>query len=285
VRAARAASLMVALAAAAATTLPGCAATRELGAVAFHGVTQLMPADAGRRDVGHGVEVVCARGTLVWIVPVADGVVLVDAGFDDEARAVKHALAGRPVRAILLTHGHVDHTAGALAFPDAPVFIGAADAPALDGRPMFRAAAPIVGEALAGVPARAGVVTVDDRFVLELGGARFTVLAVPGHTPGSVAWRFADVVFTGDAALSPLDDGAIYPAAGIFTEDMDRAYDSLRRLLHTPGIAVLADGHYGALPAPQPQLRAALERQHEPLRLHEHPLVKPAACADDPVLR
>jgi hydroxyacylglutathione hydrolase len=265
-----------------ALTAAACAPTREAGARIFHLATQTAPSPVKRRDVGHGVEAVCARGTIVWIVPAEGGVVLIDAGFDDEARSVRHAVGDRTVLAVLLTHGHVDHTAGTLAL-DAPVFIGTADLPALRGEHQFHALAPQLGEAFGGIPAHNGSVqAVEDGAVVALGGRRFVALAMPGHTPGSTAWLLEDIAFVGDAALTPLGD-EVYPAGTIFTADMMTAYDSLRRLLYTPGVRVLADAHYGALPDPQPALRKALERQHDPQRLHEFPLLRPVGCGDDPV--
>jgi glyoxylase-like metal-dependent hydrolase (beta-lactamase superfamily II) len=37
--------------------------------------------------------------------------------------------------------------------------------------------------------------------VLELDGARFTVIATPGHSPGSVMYLYNDVLFTGDSLM------------------------------------------------------------------------------------
>ena len=256
----------------------GCAAARELGARSFQVMTNLSPSPTDRLALPGGIEAVCSRGSLSWIVPVDDGgVVLVDTGFDDEARAIKHALRGRRLHAILLTHGHVDHAAGTSSL-DAPVYVGRADAPALRGEHLFDAVYPLLGEVFAGIPVAKGVVhEVDDADVFEVGDRRFTAIAMPGHTHGSTAWLLDDVLFGGDALLSPLGE-AVYPAALGFSVDIEEAYQSIRRLRDV-NVHWLADAHYGVLKEPRPAFRRALDRDHGDVELRrEFPLIRPVGC-------
>src|SRR5690606_25722754 len=57
-------------------------------------------------------------GTNTWILGRAETVLVVDPGPDDDAhlRRVVDYLGDRRVAAILLTHGHHDHSGGAAAF-------------------------------------------------------------------------------------------------------------------------------------------------------------------------
>ena len=65
--------------------------------------------------------------------------ILIDAGVGDEAHldAIEAALAGDPLGLVLITHGHVDHVAGAPAlarrFPGVEIRGGGAGRPFLDG--------------------------------------------------------------------------------------------------------------------------------------------------------
>ena len=74
-----------------------------------------------------------AQASYAWVVPVGDGVVVVDTGMERAGDALRAEIAGRPVLAVLLTHAHVDHVQGLDILPDAPVYVAAADEPMLRG--------------------------------------------------------------------------------------------------------------------------------------------------------
>lgn len=261
--------------------LTACPASREVGARAFQAMTRLHPSPLERRALPGGIESVCSRGSITWIVPVDDGgVVLVDTGFDDEARAIRHQVGERRIHGILLTHAHLDHAAGTASL-DAPVWVGREDAPALRGEPTFPALYPRLGEALGGIPIAKGPIhEVDGGEVVVFGNRRFTAIAVPGHTRGSTAWLLDDVLFGGDAVQAPMGDG-LYPAPIGFTEDLVRAYASLRRLRDIP-FTILADAHYGVLDDAHTFLRDAVERDHDDAERRSYPTFRPVGCGDDP---
>ncbi len=267
----------------------GCSATSEAGARIYHVVTMTRPADVSRRALPDGIESVCSRGSITWIVPVsADGkdVVLVDTGFDQEARAIKYKVGDRTIKAILLTHAHLDHAAGTAAL-DVPVYVGRDDAAALRGKNHFRALWPSLGEAFAGVPKALGPVhAVDDGDVYAFDGQSFRAVATPGHTTGSTSWLFRtasgqNVLFGGDAVQTP-EDGEVHPAPWGFTYDVNAAYDSIRKLRELD-VDYLADAHIGVLPQPHDAFRRAVERQHSAETLNEYPFNRPMGCADDPI--
>jgi glyoxylase-like metal-dependent hydrolase (beta-lactamase superfamily II) len=105
---------------------------------------------------------------------------------------------GWRVGRIFLTHGHIDHVAGAAqahAATGAPVTIHAADAPWLASLPRQ---AEMFGLDMA-APLRVDAYHADGD-VVRLGRLEATVLHTPGHCPGSTClWFPAEkVVFTGD---------------------------------------------------------------------------------------
>src|SRR5215510_14035187 len=91
-------------------------------------------------------EIVCLRRasylTCSYIVRVAKGLVLIDAGMASDASDIDVGLKalGAPadaIRAVFLTHWHNDHAAGAAAVQErtgAPVYYHAGDEPYLTGR-------------------------------------------------------------------------------------------------------------------------------------------------------
>ena len=95
----------------------------------------------------------------------------------DLAELARHGLS---LRWILDTHVHADHETGANALKAAT---GAATA---------------VGAACLSVGHDRALLDGDG---LPLGGGAFHVMATPGHTPGSVSYRWHDNVFTGDSLL------------------------------------------------------------------------------------
>ena len=106
------------------------------------------------------------------------------------------------VKGIVLTHGDSDHTGFAERLRSElgiPVYVGRADAaraqgekppsPAPDARrlgPMLQFFAYAIGKGGVRMPAVREVVPVDDGDVLDLPGAP-RVIAMPGHSPGSIA--------------------------------------------------------------------------------------------------
>ena len=98
--------------------------------------------------------------------------------------------SGLELAAILLTHGHYDHTTGVpdlkKRFPDAQVYIHQADANGA-GSTLY----PLAGQV-------AGLKHYKEGDTLPLGSLTIQVMETPGHSPGSVTLRVGDVLFTGD---------------------------------------------------------------------------------------
>lgn len=258
------------------TVLGACAPLRSVVVDTHRVQTALAPSPPERSRVD-GVEAVCTSGSLNWIVPVMDGVVLVDAGFDESGETLRAALRGRRVLAVLLTHGHPDHRAAAHLF-DAPVYVGRDDVPLVLGTYRYRSLLAALGNGIGLPPPPRTLLPVADGEVLAIGGRTFLAVSLPGHTPGSTGWLTDGLLFSGDAIQAPLGD-AIYPAPREVTEDMRRAYDSLRRLERLP-VRTMLDGHFGRLDDPKRFLRAAIARGDDEDTLYEHPALRPAGCAE-----
>lgn len=201
----------------------------------------------------------------------AEGVTVVDAGLSGYAKRLDATLAriGRrrsDVRAVLLTHGHVDHTgmAAELAEAGAEVHLHPADARlAADPRtnrtdaslvPYLRYPATVafVAHLVAQgglTPRRFPTVALEDGAVAAVPGAPL-VTHVPGHTDGSCLLEFREhgVVFVGDllCTVSPVTgrrDAPQLQTRGSNTSS-DEAMRSLERL-EGVGARVVLPGHGG----------------------------------------
>jgi hydroxyacylglutathione hydrolase len=116
------------------------------------------------------------------------------------------------IQYILLTHGHFDHTGGALELArstKAPVLIHTADAPALNFRP--------------------------DGFVQEgqtimVGGYSISIICTPGHSPGGVCFYAPGAVFTGDTLFASSVGRTDFPGG-----DHQKLIDGVRRKIFVLG--------------------------------------------------
>jgi len=214
-----------------------------------------------------------------YLVEDAGAVTIIDAGLPGLYNDIPRELAamGRTVadvRGLILTHGHTDHIGYAerlrrerqktvwVADLDAALARGEVPNPAKGTGP-FRLG-PLLGfmwwsmrHGGLRIPKVEVVSTFGDGATLNLPGSP-TVIAVPGHTPGSAALHFSslEALFVGDAfATYAVTTGRRGPQVAPFTADAKVALDSLDRLVDVEAELVLP-GHgdeWGAGP------RAAVE--------------------------
>jgi glyoxylase-like metal-dependent hydrolase (beta-lactamase superfamily II) len=199
------------------------------------------------------------NGTNTWLIaePGSASALVVDPGPDDEAHLRRvlgqAAAAGQRVARIVLTHGHLDHSAGAAqlaALTGAPVL-------ALD--PAFRQGRGDLGPG----------------DVLTDGGCEVRVVAAPGHTADSVCLLLpADgALLTGDTVLGR---GTTVIAQDGSLADYLATLDRLRALADAQQLRVLLPGHGPLLPDPAGVLDFYIAHRQE--RLAE---VRAALAAGD----
>jgi glyoxylase-like metal-dependent hydrolase (beta-lactamase superfamily II) len=185
------------------------------------------------RQVAPGVHRLGDQGVNFYLIEGPDGLVLIDSGVPGHLEQLRGLLAGTgrtlaDIRAVLLTHGHLDHTglAHTLQEAGADIWIHKPDAAILRDGPrsvnryakaersmlpylLRRPSALLLPLQLA----RAGAFTAPavqnarvfdaDRVLDDVPGAPRAVV-MPGHTPGSAAYHFPDrgLLFTGDALVT-----------------------------------------------------------------------------------
>jgi len=181
-----------------------------------------------------------------YLIDSEDGVVIVDAGLPSASRAILGGVRaiGREssdVRAILVTHAHLDHAGGLAVLQratGATVYMHGLDAELVRVGRARRAWSPAPGfingvifQVLDAAPDRLEpsdvAVEVEDGGIIPVAGG-IQALHVPGHSAGHVAYLWPDhggVLFVGDAASHEmgLRQGANW-------EDLEEGLRSLGRL-------------------------------------------------------
>lgn len=151
----------------------------------------------------------------------------------DNPERIFAALNGRTPAAVLLTHGHFDHTGALSAFAGVPIYIHEADAPMLSDPHLS------VGDGNGDLRSRpAATHLLADGEQLHLAGLDLAVLHTPGHTPGGVTYQIGDALFTGDTLFAHGYGRTDLPGG-----DFSALRRSLRRLLHLAGDFRVFPGH------------------------------------------
>jgi metallo-beta-lactamase class B len=163
--------------------------------------------------------------TAVYAVTSSEGILLLDAGFENKAEALaaqlqQVGLDPARVKFILLGHGHGDHFGGAKFFQDKYGTKVAATAEDWDliNAPAAAGAAQRGGGGAK--PAKNVVLAEGQPFVF--GDLTVTPIAIPGHTPGSLAFIFP-VKENGKTYVAGLFGGTVL-TTGILTTDALKQY-------------------------------------------------------------
>lgn len=222
-------------------------------------MTEIRPGADGRAVTGMGTarawsvlapnpSPMTLDGTNTWVIAESGSpsVLVVDPGPDDEdhlRRVLGAATAGgRRVTQIVLTHGHLDHSAGAARFAE----LSGAPVGALD--PAYR----LGSEGFA-----AGA-------VIDAGGCELRVVGTPGHTSDSLS-----LLLTADAALltgdTVLGRGTTVIAGDGSLGDYLRTLDELRALAGRAGLRALLPGHGPLLDDPAGALDYYIAHRRERL--------------------
>ena len=159
---------------------------------------------------------------------------------------------GLTVEAVLLTHGHFDHTMGLdalLKLWDVPVYVEEEDQEILTDPKLNLSSAYTAGFTFSGAQ------SVEDGQILSLAGFQFQVLHTPGHTRGGCCYYAASeqVLFSGDTLFQASVGRTDFPNSS--TLDLLRSIRE--KLLPLPDETVVYPGHMG-------ETTIGYERDHNP---------------------
>ncbi|MBN1875827.1 MAG: MBL fold metallo-hydrolase [Anaerolineae bacterium] len=175
-----------------------------------------------------------ARGAVMYLVTGNERALLIDTGWGvGDLPAYIKTLTDLPLL-VVNTHGHPDHASGNAQFP--VVYIHTKDIPVLLER----------------LPAlETKLIPIYDGYCFDLGGRTLRVIAVPGHTPGSICLldRQSRILFAGDSPRSgPV---WLHMPVSLTVADLYRSMQRLQDFM--ADFDTLAPAHSEPLPA-QPLL-------------------------------
>ena len=183
------------------------------------------------QNANHTVAEIGQNGGNVSVIVTRDGVILIDSKFErmhDDIMAKVRSVTDRPVRYLVLTHNHGDHSGGAARFQSMGVTV-------------VSSVASRENMARANMAGRAQV-AYSGSAELELGGTRLELRELRGHTRGDtvVSLPARRTVIAGDLVTTPDSIPAIvnYADGGNWTE-LGESLEAIGRM----DFDVLVGGH------------------------------------------
>jgi len=194
-----------------------------------------------------------------FLIESKDGLILVESGPHSTFPILKKAIeqAGfktEDIKHVLLTHIHFDHAGAAWVFAEmgARVYVHTLGYKhMLDPTRLYASAKMIYQDMMEELwgdmkPIDVNLlVEVKDGDQLEIGEHKIDAIYTPGHAKHHLAYRLADVVFTGDVAGARINGGPVIPPCPPPDIDIELWISSIDSLLGLVGVQRYYLTHYG----------------------------------------
>ncbi|MGM9970396.1 MAG: MBL fold metallo-hydrolase [Anaeroplasma sp.] len=144
----------------------------------------------------------------------------------DFQNTYNYVIANYDPKAIFLTHGHIDHIDGIKYFENIPIYISKYEKELLFDNEMslysmFSMNNPFFNKDL-------NLRLVDDGDIINVIGYKFEVISTPGHTEGSVCYKYCDGIICGDTLFRCSIGRTDFP-----TGSYEQLLNSLKKLIAT----------------------------------------------------
>jgi glyoxylase-like metal-dependent hydrolase (beta-lactamase superfamily II) len=213
---------------------------------------------SGVEEIKPGIVMTSSVSAYAYAARVGNKVILFDAGADPGGHPIDALLgwlhAGRgDVTDLFATHGHGDHTAGAVGLGNIRIRMGAGDLPLAEKKVQPEALAGKMMSTVMSYPAVTATDPLTGAATIEVStdkdAKKVKAFPIPGHTPGSYAFLYDGVLFVGDAMV--FKQGRLDPAIKMFDAHPDQnkaAIRQLQKLTENEEIDIICTGHGGCTP-------------------------------------
>lgn len=193
----------------------------------------------------------CGNGNC-FVISDGDNAILADTCHTKYREKILNACKGRNIRLIVLTHGHIDHIQNAAFLSgelNAPIAMNAEDIPLIEDNMRQ----PLKAESFLGkivlslseksfredeIPAFEPAVLLNEGDSLEEYGIPAKIIALPGHTRGSIAIDADNkYLIVGDALMN-----MFYPTVSMLYNDKEEMLKSAQRISEI-GDRIICFGH------------------------------------------
>ena len=175
-----------------------------------------------------------------YLVKSGGNYIAIDAGNDKEKIELelrKLKIEPDKIIAVLLTHTDGDHVAGISLFKNADIYLSRQEEQLLNGE---KSRFFVFGNKIDTDKYK----LIDDQQILNIESTKIQGLLTPGHTTGSMCYLVNDsLLFTGDALQ--LNHGKIETFYSFFNMDTETASQSIRKIMHIPGVKYIFTAHNG----------------------------------------
>ncbi len=180
------------------------------------------------------IQILTEFSTNTYIVSGEEGTVVIDPGGSANKIVDKLNQLGRTPDAVLLTHGHYDHTYSCAQLENlgAKVYMSNKDDFLVSGGGHVASQGLIVKEF--------SYTDINDGDTISIKDLEFKVLATPGHTPGSVCFLCENYLFSGDTLFNGTIGRTDFPGG-----DINQMNASLKKIAALSDQLIILPGHGG----------------------------------------
>jgi glyoxylase-like metal-dependent hydrolase (beta-lactamase superfamily II) len=208
----------------------------------------------------------------IYLLVEENGLTIIDTGMPGNAQKIVECAGtlgykSTDIKTIVLTHADLDHSGSAKQLKEltgAEIAIGVLDAPRVEGKMELKAAKDLSSRVFGIVSKFGRFETFKPNLLLKEGDrvGSLSVIETPGHTDGSIClYGERAFMFVGDT-LRGDDNGGVQPPSDTMTYDMQKVWESIKKLSHFECDIMLPGHGKPVMPDASKKVRELLQKHY-----------------------